>query len=151
MSTTTLREPWQNIADRAQHGVLNSIPNQWRLRSNTRVVAGDGSSALAIPAKCGILSARQLEITSLTASDLLRRILAGNLSAVEATEAFCLRAAVAHQLLHCLTEFFPKEALATAKALDEQFARTGKPIGPLDGMPMVRVLFSSLKFGQLFA
>lgn len=33
-------------------------------------------------------------------------------------------------------EFFPEEALRTARALDEHLAKTGKPLGPLHGLPV---------------
>ena len=37
---------------------------------------------------------------------------------------------------NCLTEFFPKEALQRAATLDAHFAKTGKPIGDLHGLPV---------------
>jgi len=35
-----------------------------------------------------------------------------------------------------LIDFFPEEALRTAASLDDHFARTGKPLGPLHGLPV---------------
>jgi amidase len=35
-----------------------------------------------------------------------------------------------------LTAFFPDEALARAKELDDILAETGKPVGPLHGLPV---------------
>lgn len=35
-----------------------------------------------------------------------------------------------------MTEVMFDEALAEAKALDEELKRTGKPVGPLHGLPM---------------
>ena len=46
-------------------------------------------------------------------------------------EAFCARSAISHQMINCLTEFSPEEAIARAKALDEELDRTGNLIGPL--------------------
>lgn len=86
--------------------------------------------------QCGIPTQRQLEITSFTASQVLRKILQKDLTAAEVTEAFCARAAIAHQLVNCLVEFFPTAAIAYAKSLDEDFARSGKPSGLLHGLPI---------------
>lgn len=127
-------EEYTSIANRVQRKVLDSIPNEWRL--STDVKAQQTGGARTFIEKCGILTARQVDITQLTASDLLRQIQNAQLTAVEATEAFCKRAAIAHQLVNCLTEFFPEEALSRAKELDDEFARTGKAVGPLHGMPM---------------
>jgi len=38
--------------------------------------------------------------------------------------------------LNCALEFFPEVALARAKELDEIFQNTGKPVGPLHGLPI---------------
>lgn len=38
--------------------------------------------------------------------------------------------------LHCLHEIFFDAAIADAKALDEYYAKHGKPIGPLHGLPV---------------
>jgi amidase len=127
-------DDYRKVAARVQQKVLNSIPEKWRLKNNVKD-SWDGNAVAFIPT-CGILTERQLDITENTATELLRKIHAGQLSALETTEAFCARAAVAHQLVNCLTDFFPKEAIAYAKSLDDEFARTGKTVGPLHGMPM---------------
>ncbi|PRQ70136.1 general amidase GmdB [Rhodotorula toruloides] len=51
-------------------------------------------------------------------------------------EAFCKSAAVAQQLYRCCTELFFDRALARARELDDHFSRTGKPVGPLHGLPI---------------
>jgi amidase len=38
--------------------------------------------------------------------------------------------------LNCLTEIFFEQAYARAQYLDAEFQRTGKPIGPLHGLPI---------------
>lgn len=35
-----------------------------------------------------------------------------------------------------MTEFFPEEALARAKELDDILRETGEPVGPLHGLPV---------------
>lgn len=119
------------ICSKAQKSVIDAIPMKWRIdiqhwKKNT--------DARGVPEACGVLTPKQLEITSQDATTLLSMLHAGELSAVEVTEAFCARAAVAHQMVNCLTAFFPDEALALAKHLDE--VRTRKPIGELHGLPI---------------
>ncbi|KAK3704177.1 hypothetical protein LTR37_014017 [Vermiconidia calcicola] len=127
-------EDYKAIAARTQQRVLDSIPQQWRLSPDLK--AQHNGDAMSFVTDCGILTQRQLGITQLTATELLRQIHSSQLSAAEATEAFCARAAIAHQLVNCLTDFFPEEAIAHAKTLDDELAKTGKPTGPLHGMPM---------------
>lgn len=43
---------------------------------------------------------------------------------------------IAHGLVNCLNEVFFDKALESARKLDEHFARTGKPVGPLHGLPI---------------
>lgn len=38
--------------------------------------------------------------------------------------------------VNCLTEICFEEALSTAKDLDAHFEKTGKPVGPLHGLPV---------------
>lgn len=85
---------------------------------------------------CGILTPRQVSLTQLTASDLLPMLHTGGLSAAEPMEAFCARAAIAHQLINCLTDFFLEEAIESAKVLDAEYSKTQKPRGSLHGLPI---------------
>ncbi|KAF2168675.1 hypothetical protein M409DRAFT_53310 [Zasmidium cellare ATCC 36951] len=71
-----------------------------------------------------------------TATQLVGKLARGELTAVEVTTAFCKRAAIAGQLLSCLTETFYSKALDRAKTLDEHFKQTGKTLGPLHGLPI---------------
>lgn len=50
--------------------------------------------------------------------------------------AFCKRAAVAQQLLNCLTEMFFDDAIARARELDRIYEETGEVVGPLHGVPV---------------
>lgn len=92
---------WNRIAERAQSKALDAIPTPWRLPAET-LPSQPNARVIDIPRTCGLLSGRQLEITELTATELLARIAEGQLSSVEATEAFCIRAAIAHQLVSLL-------------------------------------------------
>jgi len=85
----------QDIAAKAQQGVLDSIPAKWKLTSKAQAP----SNVMDVPKTCGILAPRQIEITEQTATQLLKQLANGSLSSVEVTEAFLARAAIAHQLV----------------------------------------------------
>ncbi|BGP12260.1 hypothetical protein JCM10213_000046 [Rhodosporidiobolus nylandii] len=84
----------------------------------------------------GTLSAREIEITEVEVEGLVERLQKGEYKAEEVTRAFIARAAVAHSLTNCLTGVFFEKAIERAKFLDAEFARTGKPTGPLHGLPV---------------
>lgn len=87
--------------------------------------------------RSGLLTDKEIEITeTYNAVALLQKLHQGSLSAFEVTLAFCKRAAIAQQLLSCLTEVFYAEALARARTLDEYFHKEGKVSGPLHGLPI---------------
>ncbi|EIW77312.1 amidase [Coniophora puteana RWD-64-598 SS2] len=89
-----------------------------------------------IPGSCGLLTPAELAITALDATALCEKMAARELSAVEVVSAFGKRAAIAHQVTACLTDFFLDEGIARAKELDEYLEREGKVIGPLHGLPI---------------
>ena len=57
-------------------------------------------------------------------------------SAERAIDAFCHRAALAHQLTNCLTEPLFKQALQRARFLDRYLEEHGSTFGPLHGLPV---------------
>ncbi|KAG2052288.1 amidase [Suillus hirtellus] len=89
-----------------------------------------------IPETCGLLTVQELAITELDATAVCQKIAVGELTAVEAVTAFGKRAAIAHQLTACLTDFFLDEGIKQAQQLDEYFQKEGKVIGPLHGLPI---------------
>ncbi|KAI9740487.1 MAG: hypothetical protein M1834_005067 [Cirrosporium novae-zelandiae] len=123
---------WKLAIQKRRAEQAEAIPPEWRLKSipefvNANFIIGD----------CGILTPEEVEITNITdAKVTLSKIASGELSCVTVTTAFCKRAAVAQQLIKCCTEIFFDRALARAKELDEHFAKTGKTVGPLHGLPM---------------
>ncbi|EOA89243.1 uncharacterized protein SETTUDRAFT_127824 [Exserohilum turcica Et28A] len=91
---------------------------------------------LDIPRKSGILTAKELDITeNYTVESLLAKLRNGELSALDVTVAFSKRAAIAQQLLSCLTETCFAEAQERAKYLDNERAN-GRIVGPLHGLPI---------------
>ncbi|KAI1622023.1 amidase signature domain-containing protein [Exophiala viscosa] len=133
---------WQGIAKDARSKVLDAIPSTWCLDS--KWTSQTASSVIDIPRNSGVLTKRQLDITDQSLVQLVVNLARGILTSVEVTEAFCARAAIAHQLArlrfprqtNCLTAFFPEEAIDAAKACDAHYAATGKVIGPLHGIPL---------------
>lgn len=90
-------DSWSSISIKVQQSILDSIPSGWKLPSHIAVQSGQNVSSL-IPDQ-GLLSARQLYITSNDASRLAQGIRDREFTAYEVTEAFCARAALAHQLV----------------------------------------------------
>jgi len=116
----------------------SSIPVEWRLAESQ---IDRAARPIDVVKRAGLLSEAELALTEQDATELLKKIHAGELTSQAVTEAFLKRAALAHQVANCLTEFFPDEARAAAKEVDEVFQRTGKPVGPLHGLPIaIKVL-----------
>ncbi|KAF2218468.1 amidase signature domain-containing protein [Elsinoe ampelina] len=115
-----------------------SIPEEWRLPRPPRPPpTADRTDVRDVPRTCGVLTAEEISITEMgDATALLGEIGRGRWSVREVVGGFCKRAAVAQELTNCLTEIFFDRAMARAEELDEHFARTGKPIGPLHGLPI---------------
>lgn len=88
---------WQRITDKVQQDLLDSIPSKWRLPSNFDVSAESRVDTFIEERK--LLSSRQLLLTSMDVSELASEIRSGNFTAFEVVEAFCARAAYAHQLV----------------------------------------------------
>jgi amidase len=98
MGTVGTDVDWHEIAAKAQNNVLQSIPNEWRL-SPEFIPNSKSANVSEIPRTCGILSPKEIEITEQTASQLVKKLSIGRLKSVEVTRAFCVRAALVHQLV----------------------------------------------------
>lgn len=89
--------PWQSIARRKQQEQSNAIPQSWTLKNRP---SASRKNVLGIPRECGILSARELEITEkYGATALVQELAAKRLKSVDVVTAFCKRAAIAQQLV----------------------------------------------------
>lgn len=88
----------EEVALRAKAGIYDAIPKKWRL-TPAQLELADDANVMDIPLTCGLLTAEQIAITEQTATELLSKLGLGELSSVEVTEAFCARAAIAHQLV----------------------------------------------------
>jgi amidase len=137
MGSVSSPRPWQEIAAAKKAEQLSRIPSEWRLSEQVLEDAENTVDLRPIAASCGILSPRELKITGINdALELAAEIATGTYTAVEVATAYCKRAAIAQQLLSCLTEIRFLEAIEEAKELDKEFAKTGKPVGRLHGVPM---------------
>ncbi|KAI9064095.1 amidase signature enzyme [Trametes sanguinea] len=68
--------------------------------------------------------------------EIVHRISKGEWTASDVLDAYIARALLAQDVTNCLTEVLFAEARAQAKALDLEFAQTGKIRGPLHGVPV---------------
>ncbi|KAF7305338.1 Amidase domain-containing protein [Mycena chlorophos] len=129
---------WPQAALDAVAQLQAKIPPEYRLSADFIAKYPPRSDVRGAATDCGILTAKELDITSLETDSvsLLSRIKSKEFTAVEVTRAFTKRAAVGQQLLHYLTDFFPDEALKRAQELDDLYERTGQLVGPLHGLPI---------------
>jgi amidase len=130
---------WRAAAARARSALHASIPSEWKL---PEALAEQVSKDELLPSdpvilKCGILSALDIEITTITdVPVLLDRIARKMYSACQVAEAFCKRAAIVQQCTGCLSELMVERAMERAAGLDAFLTREGRTIGLLHGLPV---------------
>lgn len=130
---------WEQVVKAKKAQLATAIPAEWRLEKQ-RVAeltrTGDLMSSQAA-LRSGVLSVDELDLTEKhTARQLVEMMARRQVTSEQVVTAFCKRAAVAQQLTSCLTEMFFDEAIARAKVLDQTLRETGKPVGPLHGLPV---------------
>lgn len=126
---------WELKAEKCQQRTKDSMKPEWLVPEDQLPPADQlDVSTFVETSKC--LSPKELEITSLTAAELVARMASGSLTAVDTVTAFLKRAHVGQQLLNFATEFMVDRALARAAELDAHFQATGKLMGPLHGVPI---------------
>ncbi|KAK6080289.1 fatty-acid amide hydrolase (amidase) [Seiridium cupressi] len=126
---------WEERAAEKRQALRDSIPPEWMIPAEL-LPAESVDDVTSFPETSGWFTPEELAITNSSALDLLPKLASGDLTSETVTRAFCKRASAAHQLTNCLSETCFHRALETAKKLDEHLARTGKPIGPLHGLPI---------------
>ncbi|KAH9474372.1 Acetamidase [Psilocybe cubensis] len=124
---------WKQLIAEKRERQAATIPKEWIL---TNLPPKEALNVIDFPEKSGLLTDKELEITSAHVEVLLEKISTGIWSSVEVTTAFSKRAIIAHQLVNCLTEIFIERALEKAAKLDEYLKSTGKVVGPLHGLPI---------------
>lgn len=126
--------PWKQRAAIKREQQYAQIPQEWRIEPLPSPLP---VSTLDYINACTILTPEEHAITNTaSATRLLSQIRSRELSSLQVATAFCKRAAIAQQLSRCCTEMFFGKALQRAKELDRYLAETGKPIGPLHGLPV---------------
>lgn len=123
---------WKTRANAYKAQVLASIPEAWRLPKDYKL----GKEVRFVAEQSGILTKEEVTLLARDATQLAQDIAAKKFTAVEVATAYCKSAAVAHQTTNCIMDFFPDEAIERAKWLDAELERTGKPVGPLHGVPI---------------
>lgn len=111
------------------------LPDKYRIPKD-KLPDESVKDVMGFPEQSGLMSSKSLEITNATALEILDKIQARQWTSEEVTEAFCQRAAYAHQLTNCLSEMFFDKGIERAKELDDYLAKNGKPMGPLHGLPI---------------
>ena len=106
---------WKDLVNDKKRRQLDSIPKEWLIV----VPPDDVVDVTKYPEECGLLSAKDIQITNTGLDDLLKELASGEWSSVEVTTAFYKRAIIAHQLV-CLTDC----ALPSALAKNETPRRT---------------------------
>ncbi|KAK5687793.1 hypothetical protein LTS12_028985, partial [Elasticomyces elasticus] len=125
---------WKQKAQAKRQATLDAIPQKWKLSAPIPPATEMRDITGAFIQQ--FLTAREIEITETDAVEITEYTTTGKWSAVEVTEAFCHRAALAHQMVNCLHEIFFEDALEAARQLDEYYAQYKRPLGPLHGLPV---------------
>ncbi|QYS95360.1 Amidase [Trichoderma simmonsii] len=125
---------FETIAEGKAKAILNVIPEHWRL--NIPIPAAEEQRDITGEYIQQFLTASEVEITETDAVGILEHTTTGKWSARDVTEAFCHRAAIAHQLTNCLLDIFIDVALEHADTLDAYYHEHNRPIGPLHGLPI---------------
>lgn len=97
-----VRELWHDIASRKRAEVAKQLPSEWKLPSETlaSVDPNADTNVMDLPRACGLLTAKELDITeNYDATELIAKMASGELSSTAVTLSFCKRAAIAHQLV----------------------------------------------------
>jgi len=126
---------WEELVEKKRKVLAELIPEKWRI-SVDKLPADSQHSVISYPETSGLLCDEELTITQLTVEELAKSIASRKYSAVQVCEAFCHRAAIAHQLVNCLVEIFFDAAIERAKKLDDYLSKEGKTVGPLHGVPI---------------
>ena len=122
---------WKGVGAQRQKELLDAIPKEWKIPAPSSEQYNRVKLALSY------LTEGERIIVESSASKALENIKSGVWKSYEVTKAMCHAAAVAHQLVNCLTVIMFDEALQAAKKCDEEFeASGGKGLKALHGLPI---------------
>ena len=97
-----MADTYKEIATAKQADALSKIPPEWRLTVEIleKISPDSDISVEDVPSSCGILSPTEIDITeNYSATVLAKEIALGVFTALQVTQAFCKRAAIAQQLV----------------------------------------------------
>ena len=127
-------EAWSSSAAAKRNEVNNAIRPQWRLTDLDLTAPAELRNVTQVARN--YLTREECTITECDPLAILENIHTGVWTSVAVVTAFCHRAAIAHQVVNCLTEIAFDQAIETAKELDTLQQRTGNLKGPLHGLPV---------------
>ena len=87
---------WEQVAAQKRDSVLALIPKEWRIPSPPSIAEQRNVTGSFIQQ---YLDKKEIEITETDADDIVKKASNGTWSAYEIAQAFCHRAAIAHQLV----------------------------------------------------
>ena len=90
--------PWQKTAMEKKRQIHDQIPKDWLL-SRSILEKAQQQKQLSGAFIESLLDDATKSITSLISQELLESMASGSLTAVQVTQAFCRRSAVAHQIV----------------------------------------------------
>lgn len=102
---------WTALAAEKKQRQLKSIPQEW-------LVTPPPPSTLDVtgfPESCGLLNAREIEITNTSVDVLLKRLASAEWTAVDVTTAFSKRAIIAHQLVSQVARHLLDDVVLTGR------------------------------------
>lgn len=89
--------PWKEAAAAKRQSILDAIPPKWRI--NNPIPPPQELRDVTGPYIQQFLTPREIEVTETDAVGIAEKTTSGQWTALEVTEAFCHRAALAHQLV----------------------------------------------------
>ena len=126
---------WQEDTEKKRKALAALIPEKWRIPSS-QLPPESQRSVISFFEQNNLLSTEELTITRLTLRQLAWKIASAEYTAMQVCQAYCHRAAIAHQLVNCLLEISFDAAFKRAKELDEYFQKHGRTVGLLHGVPI---------------
>ncbi|KAL9610017.1 MAG: hypothetical protein Q9167_005259 [Letrouitia subvulpina] len=116
---------WENSAAEKRASTHSKIPREWLL-DKAALEKALAERNLTGPFIESWLTDEEKVLTKLSATSLLPQIRNGTYSALQVTQAFCKRTAIAQQM----------QAFQRAKELDDYLQEHKTTIGPLHGLPV---------------
>lgn len=94
-------DSWERQAQKGRDIFTQSIPKQWLL-PESQLPPATQKSVIDFPRQSGLLSERELMITELSATELVRELGKGKLTAEEVVIAFIKRSVLGQQLVRTI-------------------------------------------------